>query len=79
MSPDELTEACWECRYRWNRPGTIFKRMWDFKTHLSSPYRLGVYLVYNPLYGKEAYKKQGMRFGLRRNSIKHRLQARSTS
>ncbi len=78
MSPDELTEACWECRYRWNRPGTIFKRMWDFKTHLSSPYRLGVYLVYNPLYGKEAYKKQGMRFGLRSHSIKHRPQTQST-
>ncbi len=66
MTPDELTEACWRCREKWNRPSTIFKRMWDFKTHLSSPYRLGVYLGYNPIYGKEAYKKQGMLFGLSR-------------
>ncbi len=64
MTPDELTQATWECRHRWSRPGTIFKRMWDFKTHLHSLYRLGVYLRYNPIYGKEAYKKQGMRFGL---------------
>ena len=65
MSPDELTEACWECRERWNRRSAIFKRLWDPKTHLSSPLRLGIYLKYNPLYAREAVKKQGMRFGLR--------------
>ena len=69
MSPDELTEACWDCRNRWNRPGAIFRRMWDFKTHLSSPARLGVYLFYNPIYAKETFKKQGMWFGLFRDSI----------
>lgn len=72
MTPDELTEACWQCRYQWNRPSTIFKRMWDFKTHMSSLYRLGVYLSYNPIYGKEAYKKQGMLFGLFRDGIRTR-------
>ncbi len=69
MSPEELTEACWYCRYHWNRTRSIFKRMWDFKTHVSSLTRLGVYLQYNPLYAKEAYKKQGMLFGLFRDSI----------
>ncbi len=43
--------------------------MWDFKTHMRSPTRLGVYLFYNPIYAKEAYKKQGMLFGLFRDSI----------
>ncbi len=69
MSPDELTEACWHCRYHWNRKSSIFKRVWDFKTHMSSLFRLGVYLKYNPIYGKEAYKKQAMLFGLSRDTI----------
>lgn len=64
MSPEELTEACWECRCRWNTVGSIWSRVWDFNTHLSSPIRLGVYLKYNPLYGRESYRKQGMRLGL---------------
>ncbi len=76
MTPDELTEACWKCRYQWNRPGTIFRRMWDFKTHLSSFYRLGVYWGYNPIYGKEAYKKQGMLFGLFRKGVNPQAEPR---
>ena len=63
MSPDELTAACWRVRQRWNHPFSIFSRLWDFKTHLSSPIRLGVYLKYNPLYGRESLRKQGMLFG----------------
>ncbi len=69
MTPDELTEACWYCRDRWNRRSAIFKRMWDWQTHLSSLTRLGVFLGYNPIYAREAYKKQGMLFGLLRDSI----------
>ncbi len=72
MTPDELTEACWYCRDRWNRKSAIFKRMWDWQTHLSSLTRLGVFLGYNPIYAKEAYKKQGMLFGLFRESIRTR-------
>ncbi len=64
MTPDELTEACWQCRYEWNKTSSIFHRMWDFKTHMSSLYRLAVYLKYNPIYSREAYRKQGMLFGL---------------
>ncbi len=63
MSPDELTEVIWQCRDKWNRPSSIFWRMWDFKTHMSSLTRLALYLAYNPLYAKESYKKQGMLFG----------------
>jgi radical SAM superfamily enzyme YgiQ (UPF0313 family) len=68
MSPEELTEACWDCRRQWNTTGSIFRRMWDFKTHLSSPVRLMVYLQYNPIYAHEARKKQGMLFGLFRRT-----------
>ncbi len=73
MSPDELTEACWRCRHRWNRATSVFKRLWDFQTHLSSPRRLAVYLTYNPLYAREAFKKQGMWFGRFRDSIDSRM------
>ncbi|HSH74850.1 MAG TPA: radical SAM protein, partial [Longimicrobiales bacterium] len=69
MTPDELTEACWEARSEWNAKGSIFKRMLDFKTHLSSPRRLAVYLAYNPIFAKEVFKKQSMLFGLHRDSI----------
>ncbi|MBC8356192.1 MAG: B12-binding domain-containing radical SAM protein [Planctomycetes bacterium] len=72
MTPDELTEAIWECRDAWNRPWSIFKRMWDFKTHMSSPSRLALYLAYNPLYAKESYKKQGMLFGRDRKVLQGR-------
>ncbi len=68
MSPAELTSALWQCRDDWNRPLSILWRMWDFKTHMSSLTRLGLYLAYNPLYAKESYKKQGMLFGMSRQS-----------
>jgi radical SAM superfamily enzyme YgiQ (UPF0313 family) len=69
MTADELTEACLECRRKWNSVGSIFRRMWDFKTHLSSPVRLAAYWKYNPIYARESIRKQGMLFGLfRRNA-----------
>ena len=63
MTPDQLTEAGWQCRKHWSSPSSIFKRMFDFKTHLSSPLRLFLYLLYNPLFRQEAFKKQGMKLG----------------
>jgi hypothetical protein len=69
MSPGELTEAVWRCREQWNSAASILWRLWDRRTHLSSWRRLLLYLTYNPLYAKEAYKKQGMLFGLFRTPI----------
>ncbi|MEZ6103125.1 MAG: radical SAM protein [Pirellulaceae bacterium] len=77
MTPEALTEACWQCRRVWNSPASIFKRMWDFKTHLSSPVRLAAYLQYNPIYAREARKKQGMLFGLFRRAPGSRVPVRS--
>ena len=67
MSPEELTEAAWYCRYHWNKLTSIMKRALDFKTHMSSFSRLGRFLAYNMLYAKEAYKKQGLFLGRNRN------------
>ena len=63
MTPDELTEVALEVRSRFNSIGSIIARAFDFKTNMRNPYRLGVYLAYNPLFRKETFKKQGMRFG----------------
>ena len=52
--------------------------MFDFKTHLSSPMRLFAYLQYNPIYAKEAKKKQGMLFGLHRRNPGTRLDKNKT-
>ena len=78
MTPEELTEACWQCRREWNSAWSIFSRMWDFKTHMNSPRRLLTYLAYNPLYAREAKRKQGMLFGLFRKSQRGRCPDRAS-
>ena len=65
MSPDELTEACFAARARFNSIPSIVRRAFDWKTNLRNPLRLALYLTYNPLVRKEVHKKQNMRFGLK--------------
>ncbi len=64
MTPNELTEISFDCRRRFNSPGSIFTRAFEPRTNMRTPYRLMTYLVYNPLFRKEVFKKQGLRFGL---------------
>jgi len=64
MSPEELTEACFRARASFNSIPSVIRRAFDFKTNMRSPYRLGVYVTYNPIFRKEVFKKHGMRFGL---------------
>lgn len=63
MHHEELTEAVWDCRRRWNQFSSVFYRFWDRKTHLHCLTRARLYKYYVPIYAKEAYKKQGMLFG----------------
>lgn len=65
MSPEELTEVSFWCRRAFNSPWSIFKRALEPRTNMRSPYRFLTYLIYNPLFRKEVFKKQGMRFGLK--------------
>lgn len=65
MTPDELTEISFDCRRRFNSPFSIFKRAFEPRTNMRTPYRFGTYLIYNPLFRKEVFKKQGMKFGLK--------------
>lgn len=69
MTPAELTEACWQARQRWNGIGSVWRRLWDFDTHLHTPRRALTYLAYNPIYRKETLKKQGLRLGYALDSI----------
>lgn len=63
MSADQLTETAWLCRRRWSSVGSIVRRALDRQTHLSSPTRLALYALYNPLFRREAFKRQGLRLG----------------
>ena len=65
MTADELTEVAWACRRRWSSIGSIVRRALDLSTNLATPFRLALYCAYNPLYRREAFKRQGMRLGIR--------------
>lgn len=65
MTPDELTEACFEARSTFSSLPSLVHRMLDFKTNLRNPVRLFTYLRFNPVFRKEVFKKQGMYFGQR--------------
>jgi radical SAM superfamily enzyme YgiQ (UPF0313 family) len=65
MTPDELTEAAWACRKRWSSWTSITKRALDLGTNLATPFRFAIYCAYNPLFRREAFKRQGMRLGTR--------------
>lgn len=63
MTPDELTEAGFNCRARYNSLGTILYRLFEPRTNLRNPIRFFAYIAYNPVFKKEVFEKQGMTFG----------------
>lgn len=65
MTADELTEATWAARRRWNSPASIVRRALDRRTNLSSPTRFLLYCLYNPLYRRETFTRQGLLLGTR--------------
>lgn len=71
MTADELTEIAFDIRRRWNSRGSILRRFFDPRTNMRSPYRAFIYWAYNPLFQKETFKKQGMRFGVSREGAPH--------
>jgi len=68
MSADELTDIALDIRSKWNSMSSIVKRFFDPRTNMRSLYRMGVYWAYNPLFRRETFKKQGMRFGVKPGS-----------
>ena len=77
MTPDELTKACLDAKIQWNSLNSVFKRFFDFKTHMRSLANAYMYWKYNPIYRSENAQKQGMAFGkynhiYRGNELKHK-------
>ena len=64
MTPEELTEAGFRARERFNSPLSILKRACDLKTNMRSLFRLVTFLRYAPLFRKEVYKKHDMQLGV---------------
>ena len=63
MTADELTEGCYRARSEFNTYSSIFRRMFDTRTNLKSPYRVGVYLLSNLISRREIHSKQGLPLG----------------
>ncbi len=63
MSPDELTQGCYQARTRFNTLSSIVSRFWDPRTHLRSPKRIGIYLASNFITRREIHDKQGRPLG----------------
>lgn len=65
MSPESLTEACFNARRAHNSPYQILRRASDRKTNSKDLWSLLTYLAYNPLFRDEMLKKHGMKLGYR--------------
>lgn len=63
MTAEELTEVAFDIRSKWSSFGAILRRFFDLRTNMRTPYKMMIYWMYNPLFRKEGFKKQGMRFG----------------
>jgi len=63
MTAKELTEISFDIRAKWNSTSAIFKRFFDRRTNMGSLYRMAIYWMYNPLFRRETFKKQGMLLG----------------
>lgn len=72
MTPDELTEAGFNCRRRYNSLGTILYRLFEPRTNLRNPIRFFAYIAYNPVFKKEVFEKQGMTFGCKEKDEEER-------
>ena len=65
MTPDELTDVCFEARKQFNSIPSLFRRFADIKTNMRTLQRMHVYWKYTTIFRSEVYQKHGMRFGLK--------------
>ena len=63
MTADELSQAGFTCRTRFNSLASVVSRAIDFRTNMRNPLRLATYLAYNPIFRREVFEKQGMSLG----------------
>ena len=63
MTAVELTEAGFNCRRDFNSFSSVLYRLFEPRTNLRNPVRFFTYIIYNPVFRKEVFEKQGMTFG----------------
>ncbi len=64
MTAQELTEISFYCRKKFNHPLSILYRMFEPSTNMRTMKKFITYWLYNPLFRREVYKKQELKFGL---------------
>lgn len=63
MTAPELTEAAYDCRRTFNSIRSVCYRLFEPRTNLRNPVRFFTYILYNPVFRREVFEKQGMTFG----------------
>ena len=63
MTADELTETAFWCRRTFNSTSSIIRRAFEPSTNMRTPYKFLTYMLYNPLFRREVFNKQGITFG----------------
>ena len=63
MTPDELTEICFDARREFNKISSLLWRFSDFKTNLRTLKRAREFWRFTPVFRREVFKKHGMQFG----------------
>jgi radical SAM superfamily enzyme YgiQ (UPF0313 family) len=63
MSPQQLTDACFTARRKFNTASSILHRMFDTRTNIRTPYRAGIYLTANLISRREIHSKQSRPLG----------------
>lgn len=63
MTPDQLTEACFEARSQFNSIPSLLRRFSDLKTNMRTLNRMRRFWQFTPVFRKEVFKKHGMVFG----------------
>lgn len=63
MTPDQLTELCFQARSAFNSFPSMLRRFSDYKTNMRTLQRMRAYWQYAPIFRREVFKKNGMLFG----------------
>ncbi|MGD0722672.1 MAG: radical SAM protein [Roseiarcus sp.] len=63
MTPDQLTEVCYEARREFNRIPSLLWRFSDVKTNMRTLTRMRAFWRFTPVFRREVFKKHGMVFG----------------
>jgi radical SAM superfamily enzyme YgiQ (UPF0313 family) len=63
MSPEKLTELCYEARCQFNTIPSMLWRFSDLRTNMRTIRRMRAFWQFTPVFRKEVFKKHGMVFG----------------